>query len=58
MAVTHGHGNPAWTKEETLLALNLLFQLQGKNPSAADERVQELICPLPAFLPSQFIPPA
>ena len=39
MAVTHGHGNPKWTKDETILALNLYFQLNGATPSKNDKRV-------------------
>lgn len=39
MAVTHGHGNPNWTKDETILALDLLFKLNGANPSPSDKRV-------------------
>ncbi len=42
MAVTHGHGNPNWTRDETILALNLLFQLGDANPSPFDERVIKL----------------
>lgn len=30
MAVTHGHGNPDWTRDETILALELFFQIGGK----------------------------
>ena len=36
MAVTHGHGNPNWTKEETALALQLLLKRNMKLP-ASDE---------------------
>ncbi|ULQ61032.1 HNH endonuclease [Brucepastera parasyntrophica] len=39
MAVTTGHGNPHWTKDETILVLNLYFQLDGKIRSANDERI-------------------
>lgn len=42
MAVTHGHGNPSWTKDETILALNLLFELGNANPSPTDKRVINL----------------
>lgn len=42
MAVTHGHGNPNWTRDETILALNLLFQLGDTNPSPFDNRVIKL----------------
>lgn len=34
MAKTDGHGNPNWTREETILALNLYFELNGKIPSS------------------------
>lgn len=40
MAKTNGHGNPKWTREETILALNLYFQLGGKIPSS---KAQEII---------------
>lgn len=33
MAVTQGHGNPKWTRDETLLALELYFSLRGQVPS-------------------------
>lgn len=36
MAVTHGHGNPNWNRDETILALEAYFALAGKNPSARD----------------------
>jgi 5-methylcytosine-specific restriction protein A len=42
LAVTHGHGNPNWTKDETILALNLYFQLDGKIPGSSSQAVQEL----------------
>ena len=42
MARTHGHGNPAWTRDETLLALDLYFDLGGVIPSGRDARVKEL----------------
>lgn len=42
MARTHGHGNPNWTRDETILALDLYFDLNGKIPSGADERVKAL----------------
>lgn len=42
MAVTHGHGNPKWTKDETILALNVLFQLEGKNPSPNNQKIINL----------------
>ncbi|ANJ66225.1 HNH endonuclease [Halothiobacillus diazotrophicus] len=42
MAVTHGHGNPHWTRDETILALDLYFDCDGKIPSSTDDRVQAL----------------
>jgi 5-methylcytosine-specific restriction protein A len=42
MAVTHGHGNPKWSRDETILALDLYFQCEGKIPSKSDDRVVEL----------------
>lgn len=42
MAVTRGHGNPDWTRDETILALDLYFTCNGKMPSSADARVREL----------------
>lgn len=36
MAVTQGHGNPNWNRDETILALEAYFALAGKNPSAKD----------------------
>lgn len=42
MARTHGHGNPKWTRDETILALDLYFDLNGKIPSGFDERVNSL----------------
>lgn len=49
MAVTHGHGNPHWTRDEVILALDLYFDCKGKVPGAADPRVQELSEVLRAF---------
>jgi 5-methylcytosine-specific restriction protein A len=42
MAVTQGHGNPDWTRDETLLTLDLYFRCNGKIPSGTDDRVCEL----------------
>lgn len=39
MAVTQGHGNPNWNRDETILALEAYFALAGKNPSAKDPLV-------------------
>ena len=36
MAITHGHGNPNWNRDETILALKAYFALAGRNPSAKD----------------------
>jgi 5-methylcytosine-specific restriction protein A len=42
MARTHGHGNPNWSRDETILALNLYFQCGQESPDASDKRVVEL----------------
>ena len=42
MAVTQGHGNPDWNRDETILALDLYFKCDGKIPSKRDSRVIEL----------------
>lgn len=42
MAVTSGHGNPKWTQEEVILALDLYFDCDGRIPSATDARVRAL----------------
>lgn len=42
MAKTRGHGNPHWTRDETILALDLYFKCNGKVPSKSDARVLEL----------------
>ena len=39
MAKTDGSGNPDWTREETLLALDLYFDCNGIVPSKTDHRV-------------------
>jgi 5-methylcytosine-specific restriction enzyme A len=49
MAVTKGHGNPNWTREEIILALDLYFDCEGRIPSAEDPRVRELSEVLRAF---------
>jgi 5-methylcytosine-specific restriction protein A len=41
MARTHGHGNPKWARDETILALDLYLQCDSM-PSRNDPRVQEL----------------
>lgn len=40
MAVTHGHGNPNWTREEVILALDLYFSCDGDVPDSSDPRVK------------------
>lgn len=50
MARTSGHGNPSWTRDETILALELYFDCEGKIPSGRDQRVvglSELLRQLP-----------
>ena len=42
MAVTHGHGNPRWTRDEVILALDLYLACNGNIPSKGDRRVKEL----------------
>jgi 5-methylcytosine-specific restriction protein A len=42
MAVTKGQGNPDWTKDETILALNLFLELNQNIPNSNDKRVIEL----------------
>lgn len=42
MAVTHDHGNPKWTREEVVLALDLYFSCKGTIPRSDDPRVREL----------------
>lgn len=42
MAVTKGHGNPNWTRDETVLALDLYLSCEGAIPSKSDERVKNL----------------
>lgn len=49
MAITKGHGNPNWTHDEVVLALDLYFDCKGKIPSARDSRVVELSEVLRAF---------
>jgi 5-methylcytosine-specific restriction protein A len=40
MARTNGHGNPNWTRDETILALDLYFDCGERAPSGNDERVR------------------
>lgn len=42
MAITAGHGNPKWSREETLLALELYFMCLDQMPGPADPRVVAL----------------
>lgn len=42
MARTKGHGNPKWTLEETVLALDLYLDCEDCLPSGTDRRVEEL----------------
>ena len=42
MAATQGHGNPNWNRDETILALELYLELNGKIPDSSDPRVQKL----------------
>lgn len=42
MARTRGHGNPKWSRDETILALDLYFECGGNVPSGKDVRVQRL----------------
>ena len=39
MAITRGHGNPNWTREEVILALELYHSSKGSIPGTKDERV-------------------
>lgn len=49
MAVTKGHGNPKWTADEVVLALDLYFDCNGKIPDSGDKRIKELSAVLRAF---------
>jgi 5-methylcytosine-specific restriction enzyme A len=42
MARTQGHGNPKWSWEETILALDLYVDCKGSVPSSDDVRVKDL----------------
>lgn len=42
MAVTQGHGNPDWSRDETILALDLYFKCGGQVPGETDPRVVAL----------------
>jgi 5-methylcytosine-specific restriction protein A len=49
MAVTNGHGNPHWTRDEVILALELYQLCGGKIPGPSDDRVRQLSVELRAF---------
>lgn len=49
MARTKGQGNPKWTIDETILALELYQNSPGKVPSSNDHRVKELSTLLRSF---------
>lgn len=49
MAVTKGQGNPDWSREEVILALNLYHVFDGKIPRSDDERIRELSRTLRGF---------
>ena len=42
MAKTQGHGNPDWSRDEVILALDLYLSCGGTVPGASDPRVQAL----------------
>lgn len=42
MAATKGHGNPAWTRDETILALALYHRIGGRISAANSEGISEL----------------
>lgn len=42
MAVTQGHGNPDWVRDEILLALDLYLRCDGNLPGPTDSRVVAL----------------
>lgn len=42
MARTQGHGNPNWTRDEIILALDLYLRLNNKVPSPRSSEIQEL----------------
>jgi 5-methylcytosine-specific restriction protein A len=42
LAKTQGHGNPHWTRDETILALDLYFKLNGVVPSPKANEIREL----------------
>ncbi len=42
MARTQGHGNPDWTRDETILALDLYLSLAGERVRSSSPEIQEL----------------
>ena len=42
MAKTQGHGNPDWSRDEVILALDLYLSCGGSIPSGSDPRVEAL----------------
>lgn len=48
-AVTKGQGNPNWTRDEVILALDLYHACEGQAPGPADDRVRELSRVVRAF---------
>src|SRR5581483_9437917 len=42
MARTQGQGNPKWTRDEAVLALQLYLDCKGSIPARSDPRVREL----------------
>lgn len=42
MARTQGHGNPNWTRDETILAVDLYLKLNGAVPSPTADEIREL----------------
>lgn len=42
MARTQGHGNPDWTRDETILALELYFETDGGRLRSKEPKVEEL----------------
>lgn len=49
MAVTKGYGNPRWTRDEVILALELYHTCEDRIPGPSDDRVRELSRVLRAF---------
>ncbi|MCX2687951.1 HNH endonuclease [Pseudomonas sp. DCB_AW] len=49
MAVTKGHGNPRWTRDEVILALELYQSCHGQIPGPTDDRVRKLSEELRSF---------